>query len=145
MDIEVHPFLDNEYVVIAPQSHWGVGKRLSLQKLAAEAFLLRELGSGSRHAVDRHMQESSIQLNVRLSLASNEAIRDLVACGMGLAILSRHALGEDFERRGLAELKVSGFPLRQPWSVVRLRSKPLSLPAQAFLDELLRTEGQLRR
>lgn len=145
MDIEVHPFLDNEYVVIAPQSHWGVGKRLSLQKLAAEPFLLREPGSGSRHAVDRHMQENGVQLNVRLSLASNEAIRDLVACGMGLAILSRHALGEEFERQGLAELKVSGFPLRQPWSVVRLRSKPLSLPAQAFLDELLRTEQRLRR
>jgi DNA-binding transcriptional LysR family regulator len=64
---------------------------------------------------------------------------------MGLAILSRHALGVDFERQGLAELKVSGFPLKQPWSVVRLRSKPLSLPAQAFLDELLHTDGQPRR
>ena len=80
-----------------------------------------------------------MQLNVRLSLASNEAIRDLVASGMGLAILSRHALGKNLKRDGLAILDVRGFPLQQPWSVVHLRTSVLSLPAQAFLDELLRT------
>jgi DNA-binding transcriptional LysR family regulator len=74
---------------------------------------------------------------VRLALASNEAIRDLVACGMGLTVLSRHALGKEFERDGLAALEVEGFPLKQAWNVVHLSNKILSLPAQAFLDELL--------
>ena len=41
------------------------------------------------------------------------------------------------ERGELAILKVRGFPLRQPWSVVHLRHKVLSLPAQAFLETLL--------
>lgn len=141
IDIVAHPFLDNEFVVVAPLAHPGVGKRLSLQQLAGEPFLLRELGSGSRHAVDKHALEAGVQLNVRLSLASNEAIRDLVASGMGLAILSRHALGKNLKGDGLAILDVRGFPLRQPWSVVHLRAKVLSLPAQAFLDELLHASG----
>ena len=51
-----------------------------------------------------------------------------------------HALGEHPERDGLAILDVEGFPLKQPWSVVHLRNKVLSLPAQAFLDELLNSE-----
>lgn len=76
-------------------------------------------------------------LKVRLALASNEAIRDLVASGMGLTVLSRHALGEDHERRGLAALDVAGFPLRARWHVVHLRAKVLSLPARAFLADLL--------
>ena len=137
LDIIRLPFLDNEYVVIAPTSHWAVGKQVSLQELANEPFLLREQGSGSRHVIDEHMRDSKMPLKVRLALASNEAIRDLVASGMGLSVLSRHALGNAPKRDGLAVLNVQGFPLKQAWNVVHLSSKILSLPAQAFLDELL--------
>ena len=137
LDIVGQPFLDNEYVVVAPAAHWAAGKPVSLQELASEPFLLREQGSGSRHVIDQHMRECNTPLKVRLALASNEAIRELVASGMGLSILSRHALGYDPERDGLAILNVTGFPLKQAWSVVHLRSKILSLPARAFLDELL--------
>ncbi|MGB8146760.1 MAG: LysR substrate-binding domain-containing protein, partial [Azonexus sp.] len=100
-------------------------------------FLLREEGSGSRHVIDEHMRDSGIQLKVRLSLASNEAIRELVASGMGLTVLSRQALGGLPERDGLVILDVAGFPLKRKWSVVHLRTKVLSLPAKAFLDDLL--------
>ena len=139
MDIVSQPFLDNEYVVLAPISHWAIGKRLSFQELAGEPFLLREIGAGSRHVIDQHMQDTRVQLKVRLSLASNEAIRGLVASGIGLSVLSRHALGDSLERDGVGILDVEGFPLKQPWNVVHLRTKVLSLPAQAFLDELLQT------
>lgn len=143
LDIVTHPFLDNEYVLLAPATHWAVGKSISLQALAGEPFLLRELGSGSRHVIDAHIQASGLALKVRLSLASNEAIRDLVASGMGLAVLSRQALGEHPEQLGLAILDVEGFPLRSMWSVVHLRSKVLSLPAQAFLDDLLKSASSV--
>jgi DNA-binding transcriptional LysR family regulator len=140
-DIVSHPFLDNEYVVLAPAAHWAVGKSLTLQELAAEPFLLREEGSGSRHVVDQHMRDTGVQLKVRLSLASNEAIRELVASGMGLTVLSRQALGDRPGHDGLAILDVAGFPLKRQWNVVHRRGKVLSLPARAFLAELLRSAG----
>jgi DNA-binding transcriptional LysR family regulator len=139
LDIVSYPFLDNEYVVLAPTAHWAVGRPVTLEELAAEPFLLREDGSGSRHVVDEHLRESGILLKVRLSLASNEAIRELVASGMGLTVLSRQALGVQPEQDGLACLDVAGFPLKRKWSVVHLRTKILSLPAKAFLDDLLRS------
>ena len=137
LDIVSHPFLDNEYVVLAPEAHWAVGKALTWQELATEPFLLREEGSGSRHVIDQHMRDSGIQLKVRLSLASNEAIRELVASGMGLTVLSRQALGDRPGHDGLAILDVAGFPLKRQWNVVHLRGKVLSLPARAFLADLL--------
>lgn len=141
LDIVSHPFLDNEYVVLAPAAHWAVGKASTLQELASEPFLLREEGSGSRHVIDQHMRETGVQLNVRLSLASNEAIRELVASGMGLTVLSRQALGDRPGHDGLAILDVAGFPLKRQWNVVHLRGKVLSLPAKAFLADLLRSAG----
>jgi DNA-binding transcriptional LysR family regulator len=137
IDIVSTPFLDNEHVIIAPVGHWAAGKRVTLDALRDEPFLLREAGSGSRHAIDTYLQSSGCSLNVRLSLASNEAIRELVASGMGLAVLSRHSLGEGAGRE-IVMLKVKDFPLRQPWCIVRLRNKVLSLPAQAFMEALLR-------
>lgn len=138
IDIVSTPFLDNEHVVIAPSNHWAVGKRVTLEALRQEPFLLREPGSGSRHAIDHYLESSRQSLNVRLALASNEAIRELVVSGMGLAVLSRHSLGDAAARGEIAILEVEDFPLRQPWSIVRLRSKVLSLPAQAFMEALLR-------
>ena len=120
LDIVTHPFLDNEYVLLAPITHWAVGKSITLELLASEPFLLREQGSGSRHVIDTHMQVTGITLKVRLSLASNEAIRDLVASGMGLTVLSRQAVGEHPERLGLTALNVEAFPLRSMWNVVHL-------------------------
>ena len=145
LDIVTHPFLDNEYVLLAPVTHWAVGSPQTLLALAGEPFLLREQGSGSRHVIDAHMQATGITLKVRLSLASNEAIRDLVASGMGLTVLSRQALGEHPDRLGLAVLDVEGFPLHSVWSVVHLRAKVLSLPAKAFLNDLLKTASTGKR
>lgn len=142
IDIVSTPFLDNEHVVIAPPGHWAVRKRVTLDDLRGEPFLLREPGSGSRHAIDRYLEASGNDMNIRFSLASNEVIRELVVSGMGLAVLSRHSLGDSIARGEVALLKVKDFPLRQPWSIVRLRSKVLSLPAQAFMDALLHTSSR---
>src|SRR5574343_136134 len=38
LDIVVHPFLDNEMVVLAPRGHWAAERRVSLAELAGEAF-----------------------------------------------------------------------------------------------------------
>ena len=141
MDIVVRPFLDNPLVVIAPLGHPAANRRSTLDELAGESFLLREPGSGSRAAIDRHLQKLEKALQVRLTVASNEAIRDLVASGLGLSILSRHSLAANPADDGICILDVEHFPIQQPWSIVHLKGKVLSLPAQAFMSELVQAAG----
>lgn len=142
LDVVATPFLDNPLVVVAPADYPLPDGPLDLADLAPHPFLMRETGSGTRKAIDRHLAKSGHSLNIKLALGSNEAIRDLVATGMGLAILSRHVLGEHPEQDGLRILDVRGFPLQQPWSVVHLRQKILPLPARAFMDELKAAVGK---
>ncbi len=137
LDIVVHPFLDNEMVVLAPRGHWAAGRPVSLAELGEEPFLLREPGSGSRRAIDDFARQSGVKLRVRLALGSNEALLELAGTGMGLAVISRHALGERLDGEGLVILDVEGFPLHRPWNLVHLRQKVLPVPARAFLDEML--------
>ena len=60
------------------------------------------------------------------------------AGGLGIAVLSRHALVADPAQEGLALLPVQGFPIHAHWYIVRLRGKQLSPIARAFEHHLLR-------
>lgn len=139
-DIRVvaHPFLDNELVVIAP-ADWRPphGGTLKLTDLAEERFILRETGSGTRRLIDSHLARVGQRLVVKLVLASNEAIREAVAGGMGLAILSRHALPGNRGGGDVRVVDVEGLPLRGRWYVVHRADRRLSRPAEVFLASLL--------
>ena len=135
IDLEQHPFLRNPLVVIAPKRHpLAGGKTVALTRLAAERFILRERGSGTRLACEAHFDSARFLPQVHLEIGSNEAIKQAVAAGMGIAVISRHALVATEAQ--LAILPVRGFPLHSNWSILYPRGKRLSPIATAFLEHL---------
>jgi len=133
--VAAQPFLDNPLVVIAPRAFQPSQRRLELRHLAAERFLLREPGSGTRMAIDEHLARERVLLSRRMVVGSNEAIKQAVAGGLGLSILSRHALS-DADLPELRILPVRGFPLRRAWYIVHWSEGELSAPAHAFREFL---------
>lgn len=129
--LRVVPFVDNPLVVIAAAGHRLAGKKCSLKQLEEERWLLREPGSGGRLIVEAHFEKEDFQPRVAMALGSNEAIKHAVAGGLGVTVLSRHAL-EGSE--GLVELKVTGFPLAGRFSFVMREGRRLSPAAEAFLQ-----------
>jgi DNA-binding transcriptional LysR family regulator len=71
-----------------------------------------------------------------MTLGSDETIKQAVAAGLGLAVLSRHVLALDAPSGALRELDVRGFPLMRQWYAVHLAAKKLSPLATAFLTLL---------
>jgi DNA-binding transcriptional LysR family regulator len=142
--VEKRIFMANPLVVIAPSSHRLAGKgRATLLQLAQERFILRERGSGTRLACDAFFAAHNFQPTVRLELGSNEAIKQSVAGGMGLSVISLHALGEFYAADSLAVLNVDGFPIHSNWYSVTLQGKRLSPPALAFLEYLAAHSGEV--
>jgi len=137
IEIEKQVFLSNPLVVVAPVSHpLAAQAGIALASLAQERFILREQGSGTRLACDAHFAEHGFKPHVRLALGSNEAIKQSVAGGLGLAVLSTHSLGEHMADDLLVTLDVAGFPIQSNWYIVQLKGKRLSPTAQAFLQHL---------
>lgn len=129
--------LANPLVVIAPAGHaLAPSRSVRSQRLQREPFILRELGSGTRLAVDAHFALLGLAPRVRLELGSNEAIKQAVAAGMGLGLVSRHSLAADPAMEGLAVLKVQHFPVPSSWSVLWPEGKRLSPAAQEFVRHL---------
>jgi LysR family transcriptional regulator, low CO2-responsive transcriptional regulator len=142
-DIEVTDFLPNPLVAIAPTDHPLADRTdLTLSDLAEQPFLMRESGSGTRHAIERHLASHEARIKVRMTIESNEAIKHAVMSGLGISILSEHTLTHGGSE-GLVKLQVKQLPIESTWFLVRLRSRRLSLIAEAFL-EYLQTEGQKR-
>jgi DNA-binding transcriptional LysR family regulator len=137
MEVVLRTFLPNPLVLVAPAGHRLAGRdRVDLGELISERFLLRESGSGTRRACDTFFRENGFEPRVRLELGSNEAIKQAVAGGLGLSVLSRYALGQSPAEEGLALLRVSGFPIHSQWFTVHLKGKRLSPVAGAFLEFL---------
>ena len=140
-DIEVIDFLPNPLVAIAPAGHPLAQRgQLELDDLSAYPFLMREQGSGTRHAIERHLRERGITMDVRMTIESNEAIKHSVMSGLGISILSAHTLTFGGSA-GLVELDVGQLPIASQWFLVRPRQKCVSLIADTFL-RYLETEGR---
>lgn len=139
IELEDRVFLPNPLVVIAPSGHpSGAARRLDWGRLAGETFILREQGSGTRMACEAHFRAVGISPRVRLELGSNEAIKQAVAGGLGLAIVSAHALGSHLDEDGLVVLPVKGFPIHSQWHLVQPRARRLSPIARVFREHVLR-------
>jgi DNA-binding transcriptional LysR family regulator len=137
IDICAHPFLDNPLVMIARRDHPLVNeKHISLQRIAEETFIMREPGSGTRRAFQKLLDTHNLSVKVRLELGSNEAIKQAIAGGLGLSVLSRHTLTMDTTTNELTCLNVEGFPIPRQWYVVYLSGKQLSVVASTFLEYL---------
>lgn len=124
--------MPNPLVLIAAPSHpLAQRKRLALRALADMPFILREAGSGTRMAIDAHFRRLRFKAHVRLALGSNEAVRESVAAGLGIGVLSRHALAA-LAQPNVVELPVQGFPVQSQWHVVHPKGKQLSPIAREF-------------
>lgn len=142
LDLEQQAFLPNPLVLIASDGHRLKGRRLELADLSAERFILRERGSGTRLACDAFFSRAGFVHQVRLELGSNEAIKQAVAGGLGIAVISRHALPARPADDQLTILDVDGFPLQSRWFTLYPRGKRLSPVATVFLEHLARTASE---
>jgi DNA-binding transcriptional LysR family regulator len=141
LDLVATPFARHPLVIIAhPEHRLGRRRRVPVEELEAETFLVRELGSGTRAAMERFLEKARVRPAALVELASNETIKQAVMAGMGVAFISQHAIGLELATSQLAILAVEGLPVMRNWNVVRRREKVLS-PAAAAFEAFVLDEG----
>ena len=110
---------------------------LQLNHLSGHRFILREKGSGTRMSADQHFKKHKFNPDVRMELGSNEAIKEAVAGGLGIGVVSHHALHGLKKEHGVTVMDVKGFPVVSYWHMVHPAQKKLSPIANAFKKHLL--------
>jgi len=132
--VVARPFLANELIAIASPRHRLAGRpSVTLAELAAEPFIIREPGSGTRETAEEALHAAGLSSRPTMELASNGAIKRAVARDLGVSILSRYAVGLELELGNLVELPVDGFPLHRQWHLMYPRDRRLGPTDLAFL------------
>jgi DNA-binding transcriptional LysR family regulator len=129
LDARVHAVSPNVLVVVGPPDI-AVGF-----DPGRETWLLREPGSGIR-ATTLSLLESLDLTPPQMTLGSHGAVVAAAVAGLGVTLVSRHAVRREIDAGALIELPVLGVPLERPWHVVG-HPEPTA-PTELLIDHLLR-------
>jgi DNA-binding transcriptional LysR family regulator len=126
--------------LIVPAGHtWASHRSVTLEEMATQPLILREAGSGSRWCLEQALAragKSLREMSIAFELGSNEAIKEAVLRGLGVTVLSTHAVQKEIQSDTLRALEVSGLPLQREMYAVWDRRRALTIPAHLFLDLL---------
>lgn len=132
-ELSVRKWRSDEMVVIAAAGHPMASRRANLRQLSQATWVVREPGSGTREASDRWLIPHLAAVHVELELGSNEAVKRVVAEGLGLGCLSRLAVKEALAQGWLVEVATTLPPMHRTLSIALHRAKKLGIGAEGFL------------
>lgn len=132
-DERVHsiPYRRQKLVVFAHHQHPLVGRPLRLTDLEGQAMIVREPGSTTQQVVNRRLQEAGVRVRPVMEIGSRESVREAVACGFGLGVVSDVAYMPDPRLR---QLDIVDFDACSHAHVVCLRERMQSRLVMSFLE-----------
>ncbi len=123
-----------ELVLIAAPDHRLLDLRPSavLAALEREIFLIRELGSGTREVVAAALAAHQIRPRSTIEIGSTEAIKQMVAAGFGVAIVSAAAAADQIALGRLAVVRPKDFRVYRTLTRLSVPGRRASSAAAAF-------------
>ncbi len=132
------------HVIIAPPNHPLAVEASPIERhrLGGEKLLLREVGSGTRLLFEMLFSGLvSPKPAIRIEISSNEAIKQAVMAGLGLAFISAHTIELELETKRLVILNIKDLPAVCEWYLIHRQDKELAPAAAAFWQFVLKEGG----
>jgi DNA-binding transcriptional LysR family regulator len=104
-------------------------------ELHNQVFIFRESGSGTGKTVSEALNAAGIDLEdlqVKVRLGSNEAIKSAVVAGIGVSFIPAVSVCRELEQGELVEVHVSGLEITRQFFLVTRTGRELSPAATAF-------------
>jgi len=127
------PILSERLSLVVEPGHPLVGRPLPASALADECFLMREKGSGTRRLQEAALVEWELEGVKRCEVGGPEAAKMAVAAGLGIALISEHAVAAELDRGELAALDVDPVLPGRPIVVAWRRDRLLAPAERAFV------------
>jgi DNA-binding transcriptional LysR family regulator len=138
------PFGRDRLVLVVPvQGHrLSAAHGVRARELEGEAFVSREIGSGTRDLGYERLVERGVTPRIVLELPDGEGITRAVEAGLGVAILSELVVERAVAMGTVRTLPIADVVMDRYFWTIRARHHANFLPlAAAFVDELRKTLG----
>jgi len=140
-------YTEDQIIVVSPPDHsLSRKKRVEMEDLLGEPWIIREEGSGTQMAVEKMLRKrgkSLKQFHVAMEMGSTSSLKEGVKAGLGLAFISKRAAEEELNRRLLLRIDVEGIdPILRQIYIVSHRGRTLSPIGMAFLRFLRKSRSE---
>jgi DNA-binding transcriptional LysR family regulator len=126
-------------LISSPLHEFAEAGEIDPSALAAEILIVRERGSGSREVVAQALAVHGIEPRRTLEIGSTEAIKQIVAAGLGVSIVSRATVQDQVALGRLKTIVMNGLPIER--TLWQLKSPGrVELPAAAAFERLIRID-----
>jgi DNA-binding transcriptional LysR family regulator len=137
-DVHFFPFSREEMALIVSRRHPLVRKKsVSFADLAAEPFIMKEKGSGTRKLVEELFETERCTPNILMETSNTEFIKQLVQRGEGISFVVKEAVAQELKEKKLATVPLKGSKVYLDVSIAYLKEQVLSPSARAFVDTLI--------
>ena len=130
--------IEDQMGLALPGDHkWAGQKRVTLNALCQEPFIVRENGSGTLESIQRSLVQcgSSLEeLNIVAEMGSTAAVIQGIKSHLGVSILSSIAVADEVRAGNLSLLEIEGLNLKRSFQLTRRRNRTASPLCQAFME-----------
>ncbi|WP_433334014.1 LysR family transcriptional regulator [Spirillospora sp. CA-294931] len=135
--LDSEPILEDRVVLITPPDHpLAAEPTVEPERLSGERFLLREPGSATRAVQEEALRDWGLQDAVQAEIWGPETIKQAVAAGLGISLVSEHCVESELAHRQLAVLPVTPAPSPRPIVLAHRRDRLLGPAEQEFIKLL---------
>lgn len=134
------PFYEDELVLITPVTEHFLElqkKEFSMAELFKEPIILREKGSGTKKAADLFLEKEGIEkesLQVVAYMNDPEAIKNSVAAGLGISIVSKKAAENMIREKRLLSFEFSRYTSGRKFYIIYKKDFVLKSFISTFIN-----------
>jgi DNA-binding transcriptional LysR family regulator len=142
--LRIQPYCRDALILVVPPRHRLASRgTVPLGELGGESWVLREPGSASRQAIEQALRTHHVPWRERLTLPSQEAVKQAVMAGVGIGMVSRLAVTPAEQQGMLSTVAIADVRVERQISVVQRTDIRLPATAQAFLHVLSQQQARL--
>lgn len=139
--LNVESLWRDRLVIVVPPGHpWQNNNRLNLEDLLKEPFIIRERGSASGELVEQVLRKYGLSsrhhLNISCQMDSSEAVKEAVIAGLGVSVLSWHAVKRELAAGILAQATIDNLQFERFIYLVYRKNLELLGCQRLFIEHL---------
>ena len=133
--LSISPLLEDEFVAIFSAEQPDSPHKVTPASLTSLPLVVFEAGSGTRRLIDEWYLQAGLRVKPVMELGSIEAIKEMVAAGLGYSIVPAMSVAATHHRRGLRVEPLQP-PLTRTLGIALRQDKPVGKALRQVIEAL---------
>lgn len=134
MSIEKEELMENKLYLVGNNKQQLAVTKNDIKTIETLPLIYREEGSATRRVMENFFSAHQLNVQKKMELTSNEAVKQAIVAGLGYSIMPLIGLKNELLNGDLQIIPIAELPLTSKWHLIWLRQKRFSPVAEAYLN-----------